>query len=189
MLKKMIAVIGIFCILFSFGGCSNSDYEVLDGSQENYKLFRSTPLGFAMEFPKSWGYVADMESKVVKFDAPQEGYSDEFKEAVSVARIEVDGKEDGFDTFAKSHRAQLEKLKHYKMVEEGKAKLGGEDAYRLVYELTDGKEEDANQMRFLNMIARKDDYIYIVTYAGDFSSYSYFLTHFNKMVETFEFIG
>ncbi len=185
MFKRLIAVLSLLVLLFSLAGC-NGDYEVTDGSQEDYKLFRSTPLGFAMEFPDFWTHAVDKDSEMVSFITPAEGYSDEYIDNVTVVRLE--GKE-SFDEFAKKHRTQLEQeLLNYKLVSEKNYEIGGEDGYQIVYESSTGKEENATQMRFLQIITKKGDHIYMVSYIADFSSYSYFLTYFNKMIETFEFV-
>jgi len=185
MFKKLTAILSILLLLFCLAGCSG-DYEVTDGSQENYKLFRSTPLGFSMEFPEYWNHAVDKDSEMVSFITPAEGYSDEYIDNVTVVRL---AGQDSFDEFAKTHRTQLEKeLLNYKLVSEKNCEIGGEDGYQIVYESSDGKEENPTQMRFLQIITKKGDYIYMISYIADFSSYSYFLTHFNKMIETFEFV-
>ncbi len=186
MFKKTIAVISIFMLLFSLAGC-RKDFEVTNGSEEDYKLFRSTPLGFAMEFPSFWTHAVDKESEMVSFITPAEGYSDEYIDNVTVVRLEG---EETFNEFANNHRTQLEqKLSNYKLVSEKTTKLGGEDAYQLVYESVSDDEENPAQMRILQVIAKKGDYIYMVSFNANFSSYSYFLTYYNKMIKTFTFIG
>lgn len=185
MFKKLIAVLSILMMIFSLAGCSG-DYEVTDGSKENFSLFRSTPLGFAMEFPDYWTHAVDKESEMVSFITPAEGYSDEYIDNVTVVRLKG---EESFNDFAKTHRAQLEKeLLNYKLVSEKKCTIGEEDGYQIVYESSDGKEDNPTQMRFMQIITKKGDYIYMISYIADFSSYSYFLTYFNTMIETFEFV-
>lgn len=185
MFKKLTAILSILLLLFCLAGCSG-DYEVTDGSQEDYKLFRSTPLGFAMEFPDYWTHAIDKDSAMVSFITPAEGYSDEYIDNVTVVRLEG---EESYNDFAKNHRTQLEKdLLNYKLVSEKNCKIGGEDGYQIVYESSTDDKENPTQMRFLQIITKKGDYIYMISFIADFSSYSYFLTHFNKMIDTFEFV-
>ena len=182
-MKKRIVAILLIAILLLCAGCQKATLE-------NYKLFRSSPLGFSMEYPSFWSKTADNKNDVAVFLTPAEGYSDEYNESVSVQRFALDMEgEDAYNNYLKGYVANLEKtLKNYKLVSEEDVTLGGVPAYRIVYESTDKKEEATSEMRFMQIFAQKGDSVYVLTYMGEFSSYAYFLTYVEQMISTFKFI-
>ena len=184
-MKKRILAVVLAVLLLLCTGCQKATLE-------NYKLFRSTPLGFSMEYPSFWSKSTDNANGLAVFLTPTEGYSDDYNESVSVRRFTLDMEgEDAYNNYVKGYVAQLEStLKNYKLVSETDTTLGGQPAYQIVYESTDAKEgsDTTSEMRFMQIFAQQGEKVYVVTYMAEFTSYSYFLTNVESMISTFQFI-
>lgn len=180
-MKKRLFALFLIAISLLSCGCRKA-------TQEGYKLFRSSPMGYSVEYPQYWEKASDLKEKVAVFVTPMEGYSDEFIEKVSVQQIipDLEG-EDAFNTYVKGYTADLaKKIHNYKLVSEQETALGGEEAYRIVYESSsdDGKET----FRFLQIFAEHEDSFYTVIYQADFVSFEYFLPSVETMLSTFQFL-
>lgn len=155
---------------------------------EGYKLFRSTPLGISMEYPNFWEQTHSNKDGIVAFVTPAEGYSDEYRDNLSVQRFTLDMEgENAYNEYIKGYVSNLEStLQNYNKVTEQDTTLAGAPAYKIIYESSsdDGKDE----MRFMQIFAARGEQIYVVTYVADFSSFEYFLTDVEKMITTFAFI-
>ena len=184
-MKKRVLAILLACILILGTGCQKATLE-------NYKLFRSTPLGFSMEYPSFWSKSADNANGLAVFLTPAEGYSDDYNESVSVRRFPLDMKgENAYNDYVRGYVSNLEStLKNYKLVSEDDITLGGQPAYRIVYESTDAKEgsEATSELRFMQIFTQKGEQVYVLTYMAEFSSYSYFLKNVDEMISTFQLL-
>ena len=177
MKKRILALTLMILMLLSLAGCQKATVE-------NYKVFRSTPLGFSMEYPKFWEKSNDNKEGIAVFVSPTEGYSDQHSESLSVQRFTPDM---SYNDYVRGYVSDLESsVKNYKLVSEKEIELAGETAYQIVYEST---SDDGNQaLRFMQIFAEHKEKIYVLTYIGEFSSYSYFLTDVEKMIGTFKFL-
>jgi hypothetical protein len=174
-MKKIVAVTLIIATLLCLGGCHKPTLE-------GYQLFRSTPLGFSVEYPETWSKAADNAEGTVAFKTPTEGLSDQWNEVFAVQTFKPDME---YEAYLKGYVADLETRKGYKIVTETETTLGGEKAYQIVYELSD---EEEGSLRFLQRFALHKDKVYVVSFIGQFESYSYFLPFVDKMLGTFKFI-
>lgn len=180
-MKKRIIALLLILLLVLCCGCRKA---TLDG----YKLFRSSPLGFSMEYPNFWNKDTNVKEGIAAFVTPLEGYSDQYAESLSVQRFlpDVDG-EDAFNKYVTGYVENLQStIRNFKLVNESSAKLGGEEAYKIVYEST--SEDGKNEVRFMQIFAAHGEHFYVVTYIAEFASYSYFLPYAEKMLSTFAFI-
>ena len=186
MKKRIIALLLVAALLL----CTGCHKATLEG----YKLFRSTPLGFSMEYPDFWSKTNDNDEGIAVFATPPEGFADEVNDSLSVQRFVLDMEgEDAYNQYIKGYVADLEaKFKNYKLVSETDTTLGGEPAYQIVYESTSGDatetEGNSSELRLMQVFTQHAGYVYVVTYLAEFKSYSYFLTYVEKMISTFRFI-
>lgn len=180
MKKRALAALLVLTVLLC-SGCHKATLE-------DYKLFRSTPLGFSIEYPEFWTKSAKNSEGIAVFMTPAEGYSDEYNENLSVQCFNLDMEgETAYNDYVKGYVANLEStLKNYKLVSENDVTLGGQPAYRIVYEST--TDDSKSEMRFMQIFCEQGDKVYVLSYIADFSSYSYFLTYVEKMISTFQFI-
>ncbi len=180
MKKRLLAVL-LMMVLILACGCQKATLE-------GYKLYRSTPLGFSVEYPNFWQKSANVKEGIAIFVTPAEGYSDEYTENLSVQQFVPDiSGDDVLNTYVKGYVANLEStVKNYKLVSEADTTLAGQTAYQIVYETQSDDETD--QMRLMQIFTLYDGKIYVVTYAAEFSSYSYFMTYVEKMISTFKFL-
>lgn len=177
MKRRIFAMVAVVALLLGLAGCHKATLE-------DYKLFRSTPMGFSIEYPKFWEKNAEAKEGIAVFVSPAEGYSDQHSESLSVQTFEPDME---YNEYVRGYVADLESsVANYKLVSDKEIELAGEQAYQIVYESSsnDGKSE----MRFMQIFAEHNEKFYVLTYMGEFSSYSYFLTYVEKMISTFRFL-
>lgn len=176
MKKRIVTLLMIFAVLLCLASCQKA-------SQEGFRLFRSTPLGFSVEYPDFWQKTVETSEGIAAFITPAEGYSDQYTDNVTVRCFTPDMEYNEYVTGYVS--ALPSTLSNYKLVSENDTTLGGEEAYQIVYESTD---DQGNELRFMQIFALHNEKIYVVTYIGEFSSYTYFLTSVEKMLPTFTFL-
>ncbi len=176
-MKRIIAVLLSILLLLGLAGCQKATVE-------NYKLFRSTPLGFSIEYPEFWQKNTDNKEGIAVFITPTEGYSDQHNESLSVQRFTPDM---AYTDYVRGYVSDLEsRVANYKLVSEKEIKLAGQKAYQIVYESSTADGENA--LRFMQIFTEHKEKIYVLTYIGEFESYTYFLTDVEKMIATFKFL-
>lgn len=186
-MKKRILALLLAALLILGTGCHKATLE-------DYKLFRSTPLGFSIEYPDFWNKSSDNSEGIALFVTPAEGYSDEYNDCLSVQRFVLDMEgETAYNDYVKGYVADLEtSLMNYKLVSETDTTLGGQQAYQIVYESSSDADAETgeveSELRFMQIFAEHDGHVYVVSYIAEFNSYSYFLTYVEKMLSTFKFI-
>ncbi len=176
MKKRILAILMILAVLLGLAGCQKA-------SQEGFRLFRSTPMGFSIEYPDFWQKTAEPSEGIAAFVTPAEGYSDRYSDNVTVRCFTPDMEYNAYVTGYVEELAST--VSNYKLVSETDITLGDEPAYQIVYESTD---DEGNELRFLQIFAQHNEKIYIITYIGEFSSYTYFLSSVEKMIPTFRFL-
>lgn len=186
-MKKTLSVLFLAAVLLLTAGCHKATLE-------GYKLFRSTPLGFSVEYPDFWTKASSTEDGTAVFVTPAEGYSDEHFDSLSVQRFVLDMEgENAYTDYLKGYLADLpNRFKNFKLVSETETKLAEKDAYQIVYETTSGDAtettENTSELRLMQVFTQHNGYVYVITYNAEFSSYSYFLTYVEKMLSTFRFL-
>jgi len=181
-MKKRIFALLLIAVMLLATGCRKATLE-------GYKVFRSTPLGFSMEYPDFWERSLDNKKGIVAFVTPAEGYGDDHLDSLSVQRFTLDMEgENAYNEYVKGYVATLESsLVNYSLVSETEnVTLGGKPAYEIVYESV--SEDGKDQLRFMQLFAQHNDQVYVVTYVAEFSAYSYFLNNVELMLSTFAFI-
>lgn len=177
MKKRILAFVLIIGLLAGLCSCQKA-------TNEGYKLFRSTPLGFSIEYPDFWQKNSDNKEGTAVFVTPAEGYSDQHRESLSVQRFTPDM---DYTDYVRGYVADLESsVANYKLVSEKETTLAGQNAYQIVYEST--SEDGKNALRFMQTFAEHNEKIYVLTYIGEFESYTYFLKDVEKMIATFKFL-
>ena len=176
-MKRSIAFLLSIILLLGLAGCQKATVE-------NYKLFRSTPLGFSIEYPSFWQKNFNVKAGTAVFVTPTEGYSDQHNESLSVQRFAPDM---AYTDYVRGYVSDLESsVANYKLVSEKEITLSGQKAYQIVYESSSA--DGSNALRFMQIFTEHKDKIYVLTYIGEFESYTYFLKDIEKMIETFKFL-
>lgn len=180
MVKKRIPALLMIILLLLCTGCHKPTLK-------DYKLFRSSPLGFSIEYPDFWNKASDNSENTAVFASPAEGYSDTTLDNLAVQRFVLDMEgEDAYNRFLKGYVENLNQIrKKFKIVSETDTTLAGKDAYQIVYECV---TDDDRELRQMQIFTQHKGYVYVLTYTAEFSSYSYFLTYVEKMISTFKFI-
>lgn len=177
MKKRIVAFALLMAVLLSLAACQKA-------TTENYKLFRSTPLGFSIEYPEFWQKNSDNKEGIAVFVTPAEGYSDKHNESLSVQRFTPDM---AYTDYVRGYVADLESsVENYKLVSEKETELAGQKAYEIVYESSSA--DGSNALRFMQVFTEYKEKIYVLTYIGEFESYTYFLKDVQTMIGTFKFL-
>lgn len=177
MKRKILAAALLLAMALGLAACQKA-------TTEDYKLFRSSPLGFSIEYPDFWQKNSDNKEGIAVFVSPTEGYSDQHNESLSVQRFTPDME---YTDYVRGYVADLESsVENYKLVSEKEITLSGETAYEIVYESSSA--DGSNALRFMQIFAEHNEKIYVLTYIGQFESYTYFLPDVEKMIGTFKFL-
>ncbi len=179
-MKKYIKVAAVFAgILLILTSCIAKKAK-----NEGYTVFRSSPIGVEIEYPKFWEMAEDKKARTVAFATPSEGYSDNYRENVTVCSYQLDKtNEMAFDNYVTDYIDSLpSSINGYNLVSENDLTVGESEAYRIVYEgdTSDGK------LRLQQTFIKSDNYVYIYSYIAEPKSYEYFLPYSETMLETFK---
>ena len=179
MKRKSILTLFIIVLLLC-SGCAKA-------SNKGFYLYRSSPLGFRVEYPSSWTKQVDLEAKCAAFITPMEGYGDAYRDNLAVSYEGLG--EYTFEEFFDKYYASLPSVfAGFTEIEKSEVLLDGKDAYKIVFSSESTNEEGQEvKLKIMQYIALDDERVYFVTYSAAPSSYDYFLSFVNTMMETFSF--
>lgn len=176
--RNILALLVLILLLCS--GCAKA-------GNKGFYLYRSSPLGFRVEYPSSWTKQVDLTEKCAAFITPMEGYGDTYRDNLAVSYESLG--EYTFEDFFDQYYASLPSVfAGFTEIEKSEVLLDGKDAYKIVFssESTDDQGQEV-KLKILQYIALDEQNVYFVTYSAAPSSYDYFLSFVNTMMETFSF--
>lgn len=152
---------------------------------EGYTVYRSSPVGVEIEYPDFWEIAENKNSKTVAFATPSEGYSDSYRDNVSICSYKIDNTDDmAFDNFVTDFIEKLPStIAGYNLVSEGNYPVGEyTDSYRIVYE----GETDEGGLRLQQTFIKNGSYVFIYSFIAEPKSYDYFNANSEVMLSTFK---
>ena len=150
-----------------------------------YAVYRSSPVGVEIEYPDFWETAEDKKEKTVAFVTPSEGYSDSYRDNVSICSYQIDKENDmAFDNFVTDYIDNLPStIAGYNLVSEGSYPVADyADSYRIVYEGDTGD----GVLRLQQTFIKSGGYVYIYSFIAEPKSYDYFNTNSELMLTTFK---
>lgn len=182
MKKRMIAAVLALCVLLC-SGCNRA-------MNKGFYLYKSSPIGFRMEYPETWTKQVDLDKKIAAFVTPQEGIGDQYRENITVSFEESE--EEFADFFAKYYGSLPSTFAGFTEESKEEVLLDNREAYKIVFsssQTTKGedKKETTVKLRILQYVVKVEKRVYFVTFIGQPDSYDYFLPFVNTMMETISF--
>ena len=160
-------------------------------TNKGFYLYKSSPIGFRIEYPELWTKQVDLDKKIAAFITPKEGYGDAYRDNITVSFETLEERE--FADFFSEYYASLPAT-FAGFTEESKEEvlLDNKEAYKIVFSSTQTTEdEDGNEstakLRILQYVVKVEKKVYFVTFIAQPDSYDYFLPFINTMLETLSF--
>ena len=95
MRKKHILLLLVAAVLL-LAGCNQA-------TNKGFYLYKSSPIGFRIEYPQSWTKQVDLDKKIAAFVTPQEGIGDRYRDNISITQETLGEQE--FSEFFAAHYA------------------------------------------------------------------------------------
>lgn len=185
-MKKFLKITALLCaVVLLLAGCTKAE-------NDGFTVFKSSPMNFRLEYPSHWTMQINNETKTAAFVTPGEGYSDQYRDNVTVT-VSGLGTASDFANYAKLYEESLPStLKGFSLTASEEIFLDGKEAIRLTYKSQttekdkDGKEV-TTELKFLQCIAFANDQVYTFTFMAEPNSYDYFLPYVETMIGTLRF--
>ena len=176
---RFVLLASIVLCITMIGSCT-----IRKAKNEGYGLYRSSPVGVEIEYPDFWDMAENKTDKTVAFVTPSEGYSDTYRDNVSICSYKLDDEEMAFDNFVIEYIDQLPStISGYTLVSEGNYPVSEySDSYRIVYE---GSTEEG-QLRLQQTFINNGNYVYVYSFIAEPKSYDYFNANSEVMLTTFK---
>ena len=176
--RNSVALLLIFVLVLCCG-CAGA-------TNKGFYLYRSSPLGFRVEYPETWTKQVDTEQHSAAFFTPMEGFGDVYRESFAVSYEEL-GEQEFEEFFAQYYGSFPAVFPGYSEEEKSEVLIDDKEAYKIVFKSSSTEEDEEAELKILQYIIRYEDRVYFITYSAHPSSYDYFLPFVNTMLETFTF--
>lgn len=180
MKKRFTAAVCALLSLILFCSCAAQRAK-----NAGYTVYRSSPVGVEIEYPDFWEMAENKNDKTVAFAAPSEGYSDNYRDNVSICSYELNKDDEmAFDNFVTQYIDKLPStIAGYNLVSEGNYPISDyPDSYRIVYEGDTGE----GSLRLQQTFIKSGNYVYIYSFIAEPKSYDYFNANSEIMLTTFK---
>lgn len=181
--RSMLALVLALCLVFACG-CNQATHE-------GFYLYKSSPIGFRIEYPEKWTKQVDLDEKIAAFVTPQEGFGDAYRDNLTVSYEERGEQE--FDAFFEEYFASLPAT-FAGFTEESREEvlLDNREGYKIVFsssqtETAEDGTETTSKLRVLQYVVSVEERVYFVTFIAQPDAYEYFTPFINTMIETISF--
>jgi len=176
--KHWIAIL-LIAVLLVCSSCATA-------ANKGFYLYRSSPLGFRMEYPETWTKQVDIKTNSAAFVTPQEGFGDKYRDNLAISFEEMS--EESFAEFFKKYYTSLPAVfPGFTEVEKSEVLLDEREAYRIIFTSQSEDETVEAELKIMQYVVLCDERVYFITYSAYPASYDYFLPFVNTMLETFTF--
>ena len=181
--RSLLALMLLLCLVFTCG-CNRATHE-------GFYLYKSSPIGFRIEYPEKWTKQVDLEQKIAAFVTPQEGFGDAYRDNLTVSFEERGEME--FDAFLEEYYASLPAtFAGFTEQSRQEVLLDNKEGYKILFTSSqtekkeDGKES-TSQLKILQYVMDVDQRVYFVTFIAQPDAYEYFTPYIETMIETIRF--
>ena len=179
MKKRNIIALLLIAVMLVCAGCNGATHT-------GFLLYKSSPLGFRIEYPDSWSKEVDLEKNSAAFFTPQEGFGDPYRENLAVSYEEL-GELTFEEMFKQYHDSLPSVFPAYSEEEKSEVLIDEKPAYKLVFTSEAETEEEHISLKMLQYVVQDEDKAYFITYSADPGNFEYFEPFINTMMETFTF--
>ncbi|MBR5783223.1 MAG: hypothetical protein IKY33_03250 [Clostridia bacterium] len=178
-MKKRSIVCLLLILVLLLGGCATA-------INKGFYLYRSSPLGFKMEYPETWTKEVDLDDSSAAFITPQEGFGDPYLDNLAVSYEEL-GEYQFADFFDLYYDSLPSVFSGFAEEEKSEVLLNEKEAYKIVFSSASEDEEVEAELKVMQYVVLSGERVYFITYSAHPDSYEYFLPFVNTMLETFTF--
>lgn len=179
MKKRSIICLILIAVMLLCAGCESATHT-------GFVLYKSSPLGFRIEYPDTWSKEVNLDKNSAAFFTPQEGFGDTYRENLAISYEELG--EMSFEEMFKSYHASLPSVfPGYSEEEKSEVLIDEQPAYKLLFSSETKTEEESAALRILQYVVQDEDRVYFITYSADPGNFDYFEPFINTMMETFTF--
>ncbi len=147
-----------------------------------YRLYRSSPVGVEIEYPDFWEVVDNKGEKTVAFAPPLEGYSDTYRDNVTIVSYPLGDGELAFDNYVRKYIESLpSSISGYNFLSEDEKPLENYESHSIVYE----GNTDEGPLRISHNFIKSGKCVYVVTLIAEPKSFDYFNNNLKVMLTTF----
>lgn len=151
-------------------------------STAQFLTFTDSANGIKIKYPSGWTKNKDLRGIIITFDSPKENASDKVQENLNVIKDKLPAQTTLDQYIDLSTNQVKQSIKDFKLNNSSKITLAGNSARKLIFT---GKSDKYN-LKWLQIIAEKNNKIYVLTYTAEASKYSKFLGNIQKMIDSFE---
>ena len=179
MKKKHIICLLLALVLLLCVGCESATHT-------GFVLYKSSPLGFRIEYPDSWSKEVNLDKNSAAFFTPQEGFGDAYRENLAVS-YEALGEMSFEELFAQYHASLPTVFPGFAQEEKSEVLIDEKPAYKIVFSSETKSEKESASLKILQYVVHNEDRVYFITYSADPGNFDYFEPFVNTMMETFTF--
>lgn len=179
MKKKHIICMLLIVVLLVCAGCDAATHT-------GFLLYKSSPLGFRIEYPDSWSKEVNLDKNSAAFFTPQEGFGDAYRENLAITYEQL-GESSFEQLFAQYHTSLPSVFPGYTQQEKSEVLIDQQPAYKLLFTSEAKNDEESIALKILQYIVCNEDRVYFITYSADPGNFDYFEPFVNTMLETFTF--
>ena len=179
MKKRSILCLLLIAVLALCAGCNAATHT-------GFLLYKSSPLGFRIEYPDSWSKEVNLDKNSAAFFTPQEGFGDVYRENLAISYEEL-GEMSFEELFKQYHTSLPSVFPGYNEEEKSEVLIDEKPAYKLVFSSEAKTEKEEVSLKILQYVVQDEDRVYFITYSADPGNFDYFEPFVNTMMETFTF--
>lgn len=181
-IKRVLWTILLLGMILSLVGCNRA-------SNDGFYLYKSSPLGFSMEYPMTWTKEIDAQNHIAAFVTPTEGFGDTYRDNVTVSYQEPE--QENFDTFFDLYYSSLPAtFPGFTEVSREDVFVDDKEAVKIVFTSSSTeKDEESGEttqisLKILQYAVKNGDRVYFITYIATPNAYDYFEPFVNTMIQT-----
>ena len=183
MRKKHILLLLVAAVLL-LAGCNQA-------TNKGFYLYKSSPIGFRIEYPQSWTKQVDLDKKIAAFVTPQEGIGDRYRDNISITQESL-GEQEFSEFFAAHYAALPGQFAGFTAESKEEVLVDNREAYKIVFSSSrtvkdDKGKESTAKLRVMQYVVKVEEKAYFITYIGEPEAYDYFMPFVNVMMETVSF--
>ena len=179
-MKKFKSIFALILIILMILMCSCSKAK-----NKGYSLFKSSPIGFELEYPSYWDKEIDNKNKIVAFVSPNVGLDDNYRENLTVASQDAGDGIETIEDYIKAYKISLKQnLKNFELISEQPVTVDDNEAYEIIYTSQSDEKEESTSLKFMQTLVLKDKKVIIISYLAEPDSYSFFMPYIKTIMST-----
>lgn len=155
---------------------------LISADDAQFLLYQNKEYQIEILYPKSWRIAEETLGAQVIFLSPLESDEDKFSENLNIIIMKV-RQIDDLETICQNSIIQLSRfITNFKLISYEKTYLSGQESRLLLYT----GEQQGFKLQFLQVIMKKDDIIYIITFTAEEKAFARYLSTAKFIIDSFK---